>query len=414
MADRPGSGSSDDGTPTYGWLYGGKGGADETAADATRAVPRQPRPEETRVLPVQPRPGATGPTGPTGGPTSRPTPPPAAPPPDRPGTPYRSRRSWWRPRLPTRFRLRYLFVVLLLWVAYLVFVPFYSWHQVHQVAWEPAGDRPGDQPGTTYLMVGSDSRAGLSKEERKDLGTGNAAGQRTDTILLLHTGDGPNLLMSIPRDSLVPVPGHDTTKINAAYAYGGPKLLVRTIEDATGIRIDDYVEIGLGGLVGVVDAVGGIEICPTEDMKDPLANLDIKKGCQEADGKTALGFARSRHTSGLGDIDRAKHQREVIAAVGHKVLSPWTVLNPFRYWNLLTSVPDFFAFGEGTSTVRASMWALAMTHVDGKDGLTCGVPISDLAVHWDPDRSKQLFEKIIQDDTGSVGKSLCSPTGLAR
>ena len=61
--------------------------------------------------------------------------------------------------------------------------------------------RPDDQPGTTYLLVGSDSRAGLSKEERKELGTGNAAGQRTDTIMLLHTGDGPNLLMSIPRDS---------------------------------------------------------------------------------------------------------------------------------------------------------------------------------------------------------------------
>jgi LCP family protein required for cell wall assembly len=263
-------------------------------------------------------------------------------------------------------------------------------------------------------MVGSDPRAGLTKEERKELGTGNASGQRTDTIILLHTGSGPNLLMSIPRDSLVEVPGHGTTKINAAYAYGGPKLLVRTIETATGIRIDDYVEIGLGGLVGVVDAVGGIEICPTEDMKDPLANLDIKKGCQEADGKTALGFARSRHTSGLGDIDRAKHQREVIAAVGDKVLSPWTVLNPVRYWRLLTAVPDFFAFGEGTSTVRAGLWASAMTHVSGESGLTCGVPIADLAVHWDETRSTQMFEKIIEDDTDSIGKSLCSASGLPR
>jgi LCP family protein required for cell wall assembly len=317
-----------------------------------------------------------------------------------------------RPR--RRFRWGWVKLALLAWVVFLVAVPLWAWSQVDKVKADPGDERPADQPGTTYLLVGSDSREGLTRKEELDLGTGRAEGRRTDTIMLLHTGSGPNLLMSIPRDSLVPVPGHSTTKINAAYAYGGPKLLVRTIEDATGIRIDDYVEIGLGGLVGVVDAVGGIEICPTEDMKDPLANLDIKKGCQEADGKTALGFARSRHTSGLGDIDRAKHQREVIAAVGHKVLSPWTVLNPFRYWNLLTSVPDFFAFGDGTSTVRASMWALAMTHVNGKDGLTCGVPISDLAVHWDPDRSQQLFEKIIEDDTDTVGKSLCSPTGLAK
>jgi LCP family protein required for cell wall assembly len=213
-------------------------------------------------------------------------------------------------------------------------VPLYAWTQVEKVDFEPGGNRPEDQPGTTYLLVGSDSRAGLSKEERKELGTGNASGQRTDTIMLLHTGDGPNLLMSVPRDSIVEVPGHGTTKINAAYAFGGAKLLVKTLENETGIRIDEYVEIGLGGLAGVVDAVGGIEICPTQNMKDPLANLNIKKGCQEVDGATALGYARSRHTSGIGDIERVKHQREVVAAVGDKVVSPWTFINPVRYWRL--------------------------------------------------------------------------------
>ena len=82
-------------------------------------------------------------------------------------------------------------LLLLLWVVYLVAVPLYAWTKVEKVEFEPNGDRPDDQPGTTYLMVGSDSRAGLSKEERKELGTGNAAGQRTDTIMLLHTGCGP-------------------------------------------------------------------------------------------------------------------------------------------------------------------------------------------------------------------------------
>ena len=203
----------------------------------------------------------------------------------------------------------------------------------------PTASVPGDQPGTTYLLVGSDSRADLSAEERKELNTGGAAGQRTDTIMLLHTGDGPNLLMSIPRDSLVPIPGHGTTKINAAYAYGGPKLLVRTIEAATGIRIDSYVEIGFGGFVGLVDAVGGIEICPKEDMVDADANLSIKKGCQDVDGEVALAYARSRHAQQLGDLDRAAHQREVVAAVGKKAVSPMSVINPFRYWNLNMSVP---------------------------------------------------------------------------
>ena len=77
--------------------------------------------------------------------------------------------------------------------------------------------------------------------------------------------------------------------------------------------------MGFDGLVKLVDAVGGITICPESAMKDPLAKLDIPKGCQEADGDTALGYARSRHTQNLGDIDRARHQREVVSAIGHEV-----------------------------------------------------------------------------------------------
>ncbi|ABL80909.1 MULTISPECIES: LCP family protein [unclassified Nocardioides] len=400
MTDRPrGDGEPGDGSPDFHWLYGG-----------SEDPGREPRPDETRVLPTVPRPGETRPPAP-GRPATqpgRPTPPtgpPTGPPPG--GRPRGRRRG-------PGFWLRIVVALLVLWVVYLVAVPLWAWSKVDKVDFEPSGDRPGDQPGTTYLLVGSDSRAGLSPEERKQLGTGNAAGQRTDTIMLLHTGDGPNLLMSIPRDSLVEIPGHGTTKINAAYAYGGPKLLVKTIEQNTGIRVDDYVEIGLGGLAGVVDAVGGITICPKQDMVDKLANLDVKKGCQEADGTTALGYARSRHTSNIGDIDRVKRQREVVAAVGDEVVSPWTVLNPVRYWRLSNAVPDFFAFGEGTSPVRAAMWASSMTHVNGENGLSCVVPIADLAVHWDAERSQQMFRYIIEDRTDAIPASLCTPTGLPK
>ena len=103
-------------------------------------------------------------------------------------------------------------------------------------------------------------------------------------------------------------------KINAAYAFGGPKLLVQTVEHATGVRVDDYVEIGFTGFVDVVDAVGGITVCPKTSINDPKAgNLKMKRGCQEVDGHTALDYSRSRAFP-LGDITRAQHQREVIAA----------------------------------------------------------------------------------------------------
>ncbi|MEZ5096625.1 MAG: LCP family protein [Nocardioides sp.] len=331
----------------------------------------------------------------------RPQPPRPAPPPSPPSGPRR------------RFRLGWVKLLVLLWVVFLVAVPWWAWTRVDKVAAFPDGDRPAEQPGTTYLLVGSDSREGLSKAERRRLGTGNAGGQRTDTIMLLHTGDGPDLLLSIPRDSLVDIPGHGRTKINAAFAYGGPKLLVQTIEDNTGIRIDHYVEIGLGGFVNVVDAVGGVQICPTEAMKDPLANLDIKKGCQDADGVTALGYARSRHTSQLGDIDRARHQREVFSAVGHKAVAPWSVLNPVRYTRLWSAATNL-RISSGTGPVDLGRFAWAMVHVTGQSGLTCGVPIRSLAVEWDRERSQQLFKRVIQDDTARIGKNLCTPSGLPR
>lgn len=368
----------------YDWLYGGRRppGSAPDDADATRVIPSA---------------GGTGRMSPPGHGLPPPTriarTPGSAPPGRSPGA-GRSGASG-RPR----FRLRWLLYLLVAWVVYLVAVPVYAWTTVSMVDADPGGDRPADQPGTTYLVVGSDARKGL-------------AGRRTDTIMLLHTGHGPNLLLSVPRDSLVEVPGHGTTKINAAFAYGGPKLLIQTIENDTGIRVDHYVETGFGGLQELVDAVGGITICPKTAMKDPLAHLDIPKGCQQADGRTALGYARSRHTQRLGDIGREQDQREVVSAIGHAIVSWKTVVDPVRYWRVMTSGADAVRVGKGTTPVNAAMFASAMTRVNGKSGLTCGVPISDLAVHWDPERSRQLFGLIANDETDKVGRDLCTPSGL--
>jgi LCP family protein required for cell wall assembly len=291
-------------------------------------------------------------------------------------------------------------------------VPILAWNRIEKVDATPRDSRPAEQRGTTYLLVGSDSRAGLTRKQQLQYGVGRAAGRRTDSIMLLHTGAGPNLLMSIPRDSLVDVPGHGTTKINAAFAFGGPRLLTRTIEDNTGIRVDDYVEIGFAGFVDVVDAVGGVRICPTQRMQDKLAGLDVKKGCQDVDGKVALAYARSRHVSGLGDIARAQHQREVVSAVGKKAATPWTVVNPVRYARLAMAGSSSVRVGKDTGLLAAVRFAWAMTRVNGSNGLTCGVPISDLAVHWDPERSKRLFTYLKEDRTGDIPRQLCRQSGL--
>jgi LCP family protein required for cell wall assembly len=399
------------------WLFGGRspGGRhedDSGESDATRPVPRQPEPDETRVMPTVSRPDR--PQSAQQGAASAPSRPPAPTPPPRSrasaggGLLGGVRRTLGRAGRP-RFRLRYLWLLLVLWLVYLIAVPFFAWNNVSQVNAFPSGKRPADTSGTNYLIVGSDSRKGLTAAQRKQLHTGNDSGQRTDTIMLLHDGSGPSLLMSIPRDSIVDIPGHGTTKINAAFAYGGPKLLIQTVEQLTSIHIDHYVEIGFGGFVNVVDAVGGITICPSHTMDDKLANLHVKKGCQHADGRVALAYARSRHADPkLGDIARGGQQREVVNAVGKKALSPWTFLNPFRYWSLNMSAADSLKVDQDLSVFGMGRFAYGMTHAK----LNCVVPISDLGVHLDPTRSQRIFKLIRDDNTDAIGKSLCTRSGL--
>ena len=393
--DRRGDQESDG--SSYDWLYSqGSGGSGGSSGSGGR--PPADDPDATQVI-------RTG-SG-SGGARSRPArddapptriaPAPGAPPPSarRPVKEPREKRTRTRRKRPGRW----LALLLAAWLVFLVAVPVLAWFSVDTVDAEPAGARPDDQPGTTYLVVGSDAREGL-------------AGQRTDTILLLHTGSGPNLLMSLPRDSVVDIPDRGTNKINAAFAFGGPKLLTRTIESETGIRIDHYVEIGFTGFVDLVDAVGGVEICPTEALQDPDAELDVPKGCQEADGETALGYARTRKTQTNGDIDRAKNQREVVAAIGSEVVSWKTIVNPIRYWRVMFGGAGSVKVSEGTGPVDAARFAYAMTRVNGEAGLTCGVPISDLVVNWDAERAPRMFAAIREDRTDDIGRDLCSPTGL--
>ncbi|WP_110241722.1 LCP family protein [Nocardioides gilvus] len=397
---RPGSGGPEEGTPEYQWLYG-DGGQGREGPEATRIVPTSPAGAAHPARSTDP-----AARGRWDEPASEPWSDDPAP------LPQRSQR---RPKSPRRSRRRGFKVVrllLLLWLVFLLAVPVIAWSKINKVeAFD--GGRPVWQPGTTYLLVGSDSRADLTRKERRELGTGNATSKLTDTIMLMHVGSGPTVLMSIPRDSLVDIPGHGRSKINSAYGRGGPSLVVDTVEKNTGLKVDHYVEIGLGGMVKLVDAVGGIEICPKKAMKDKDANLDIEAGCQEADGKTALGYARSRKTyKQLGDVDRARAQREVVAAVGSEAISPWTVINPWRYWSLATAAAESFTISEGSGPLAIGRFALAMTPIGGKDSLNCGVPIRDLQVNWDEERSKKLFAHLRANDTASIPKSLCTQSGL--
>lgn len=349
------------------------------------------RPEHTEVMPAAemrdgayPPPGGARPAYP-----ATPGEPPVAPPAGR------------RPRRPRRRRpvLRTLLTLLVLWLAFLIGTPAYAWTVTTSTDASPDGDRPADQPGTTILLVGSDAR-------EDDSG-------RADTLMLLHVPLGSKpVLMSLPRDSLVTIPGRDSNKINAAYAFGGPELLVATVEENTGVKIDGYLEVGFEGVVHVVDAVGGIEVCPTFDIDDSFADLTLSQGCQTVDGTTALAYSRMRKSDPKGDLGRVERQREVIAAIMKEAISPASLINPVRYWRLNMAAAESLSRGEDTGLVDMAAVGLGFAAATTGAGISMTVPVAGTdtvdgvgsVVRWDEDASAAVFAAIAAGDTTDLEK----------
>jgi LCP family protein required for cell wall assembly len=314
------------------------------------------------------------------------------------------------PRRRRRHPRRWISFVLLVLVVYPVTVLAVAWLSLHRT--DAVDDATAATPGRTYLVVGSDSREGLTAEQRRRLRTGRAGGGRTDTILLLHVpaGRGPSVLMSVPRDSYVAIPGHGQNKVNAAYAFGGAKLLADTLEKATGVQIDDYVEIGLGGFAGMVDAVGGVQICPKFAMKDADAGLNVPKGCQHADGATALGYARARHSDPRGDLGRVERQRELMAAIVTKASRPATLVSPLRTYPLARRGAGALIVDDDTGPLALLRFLLGMRSTAGSDGVSLTVPVARTAtragagsvVLWDDDQAQRVFDALRTDDTALI------------
>ncbi|HJR46471.1 MAG TPA: LCP family protein [Actinomycetota bacterium] len=184
------------------------------------------------------------------------------------------------------------------------------------------------------LLVGSDSRGDLTEEEQLALGAEAVAGERADTIILAHIDPGENrvTMVQFPRDLYVPIAGGGENKINAALE-GGPKQLVETITDLTGLEINQYVQVNIAGFRDLVDALGGVELCITEPVPfDPQTGIEITEdelGMVRFDGDRALRFVRSRNFT-TGDFARIQNQQKFVAAAINKVTSSSTLLSPTR------------------------------------------------------------------------------------
>ncbi len=185
----------------------------------------------------------------------------------------------------------------------------------------------------TFLIVGSDSREGLD-----DLTNfGDFSGARGDVIILVKVdGNGSVMqMLSIPRDLWVSIPGHGDNRINAAYSFGGSRLMVETIKQNLDVEINHYVEIDFIGFQGMIDELGGITIDFPYPARDENSGLSVDAGSQRLDGKMALAYARSRHYQeyrdgswqpvDANDFGRSARQQQVIRAIMAEIKSPSTV-----------------------------------------------------------------------------------------
>ena len=187
-----------------------------------------------------------------------------------------------------------------------------------------------------YLLLGSDSRQGLSHEEQVHFGTNQDIGgtNRSDTIILIHTEPDQQkaIFLSFPRDLWVNIPGMGENKINAAFEGGiehnGADRVAATVHQLTGMPIDHIMYVDLAGFQGLVDALGGVEMCVPYPMQDELTGLDIRAGCQHFDGYTALAYVRTRHQlcDTIPDFARIGRQQQFLRAVIAKLLQPAELL----------------------------------------------------------------------------------------
>ena len=286
-----------------------------------------------------------------------------------------------------------------------------------------------------YLLVGSDTREGLTKEQMKVLRVGStktAAGGRSDTMLLVHISKARDkaMIVSLPRDSLVTIPAHRSSdgtkdiaaaksKINAAFAWGGAPLLIETVELATNLRIDHYIEVNFAGFAKIVDALGGIEVCTKKDIDDPKSHLVLSAGVHTLNGIESLKYVRTRDSDGLGDIGRMQRQQQFMSSVLRKATSTGVLLNPIKLVNFFNAAISTVKTDSGLNESDLLTLAKQLRNLSASKVRTLTVPIDNpnayaagvgSVVTWDSVLAAELFQRL-RDDLPIVDEVTQSTNG---
>jgi LCP family protein required for cell wall assembly len=273
-----------------------------------------------------------------------------------------------------------------------------------------------------YLVVGSDTREGLTKEQQRALRVGStktAAGKRSDTMLLVHISKKRDkaVIVSIPRDTFALIPAHTNasgklvsesySKINSSFNWGGAPLLIETLESMTKLRIDHYVEINFAGFANMVNALGGIEVCSKVAINDPKSHLVMDAGTHVLDGIEALKYVRTRDFDGMGDLGRMQRQQQFVSAVLRKATSAGVLLNPIKLVSFINSAMSAVSTDENLNKDDLITLAKQMKNLSASKVRTLTVPLKfynynsngvTSAVLWDPVLAPELFQRLSHDE----------------
>ncbi|HEX6470457.1 MAG TPA: LCP family protein [Streptosporangiaceae bacterium] len=293
------------------------------------------------------------------------------------------------------------------------------------------GSRPdtGPKGAMNILIAGVDRRQGLSRDQIYRLHLGRDDGARSDTMMLVHlsTNHDRVTIVNLPRDSLVTIPAHRSNgsegprgaqvpdrqgKLTWTYQYGGPQLTVKTIERATGVRIDHYIEVNFLGFVKMVDALGGVTICTEEPINDKKSGLRLPAGKSHVDGVKGLAFARARYSlTGGSDLPRIGRQQEFMAAMMQQALSTSTLTDPVKFTRFLNAALKSLRVDPGLAS-NVTALARQMRGLTTDSVVFADVPLANpnymvsisgsppqSTVLWDGRAAGALFRDIKRDES---------------
>lgn len=276
--------------------------------------------------------------------------------------------------------------------------------------------------GTDILLLGTDGRGTITEKERRKFHAGGFACNCADVMMLVHVSAGRDRVsvIGLPRDSFATIPAYRPTpsgkqrpahpaKLNGAYAEGGPALVERTVEAATGVSVEQYLQIDFRRFIDAVDQVGGVEVCTKRRLKDSKTALDLAPGRHLLKGGQSLQYVRSRHVDQSADLGRIQRQQRFLVAALEQLTARKVLTDPAAMGRVARTLlgPAKVQQGFGTDGVKALVTlAGALSRVPATRTEFATVPIAGFnppmkdvgsTLRWDATKAKAMFTKVRED-----------------